>query len=344
MRLYGENAITRRTALRGLASLSTMAACGWPATAFSQTVQKFTYVLPYDVVMYFAPILNALAGDYFKRSNLDGNLAAFRGTAQAVQQLIAGNAEFGEIGFIDFLKAYARQPIPVVSVGTFPQGGIFFVTSLKDRPINGPTDMVGKVIGISSVGGGTENFLDLMLVRAGINPKTIERQAVGQNPGNIAHLRSGRIACFISTIEVVIPLERAGEPITVFPVSKFAPLPGGIVAATRQTVERRPDLVVSFLRAYNLAVQDFLKADEGEIVDRITKRFDLTGDKDRTNQMAAVKALKDAILARGADKVLLNDPKVWDDGARLMAEAGLGDITKDVRSMYTNDLLQKAVG
>ena len=59
---------------------------------------------------------------------------------------------------------------PLLVVATLYQGSNWYVISHKDKPIRTALDMKGKKMGVVSVNGTTENFLDLMLTSAGVKP------------------------------------------------------------------------------------------------------------------------------------------------------------------------------
>ena len=68
---------------------------------------------------------------------------------------------------IDEFVAVAKGAA-LVCVSTLYQGSTFHVISAKDKPINSAEDLKGKTIGIVSVGGSTEQLLDIMLRSVGM--------------------------------------------------------------------------------------------------------------------------------------------------------------------------------
>ena len=61
------------------------------------------------------------------------------------------------------------------------------------------------------------------------------------------YLRQGRIDRFINSIGVVVALLTANEPIVHWPTDRYAPMPSQIFVTTRETIEKKPAMVVGFL-------------------------------------------------------------------------------------------------
>src|SRR6185295_16200651 len=133
----------------------------------------------FGYLVAFAPDLVGKAGGYFEREGLDVTITGGRGPTQSVQQVLSGQALMSRTGATEIMKAIANDGAPVVVVATINQGSPFFVISKRTAPIRSPQDMLGKVIGVVSKGGGTENLLDAMLAEKGIEPAMVKREAVG---------------------------------------------------------------------------------------------------------------------------------------------------------------------
>ena len=71
--------------------------------------------------------------------------------------------------------------------------------------------MKGKTVGVVSVGGSTEQLLDIMLRAVGMTKADVSIKVVGNSPGVLQFVRQGRIDCFINSVGVVVALQTAGE-------------------------------------------------------------------------------------------------------------------------------------
>jgi ABC-type nitrate/sulfonate/bicarbonate transport system substrate-binding protein len=317
-----------------------MMTAGFPFAARSQPLSKYTMIMPFDLIIEFAPELNADVGGHFKAQGLDIDIINARGTSIALQQVLAKQATFTKLGGLDLMKAHALQQVPVVSFGTIQQAGLFSIISLKSAPIRTPADMRGKTIGVASIGGGTENLLDLMLNSAGISPNDVPRQAVGLSPGNMGLLKQGRIQAFFATLEVVVALRRAGEAIDVLNVDTFAPIVGGAYVASRAFLEQSPKAPVQFLRAIKASVNDILSANPNTILDRIEKKYEVAGEKDRAYRIEALQAVIALSMAQGKDNLLKNLPTLWKNGADLVTKSNIAKIP-DATALYTNAFIDE---
>jgi NitT/TauT family transport system substrate-binding protein len=333
------NQLTRRNVIGGIAAGATLALTEI-RPSLAQSI-KHIFIEPFDLILEFMPELNAAAGGHFKAQGLDIEIINARGTSVAMQQVVAKQASFSKVGALDLMKAHALQKVPLVSVATVQQGALFSVVSLKSAPIMSPADMRGKTIGVASLGGGTENNLDLMLAGAGVPGKEVVRQPVGLSPGNVELMKQGRIAAFFATVEVAVALKRTNAPVEIWGADKFAPMPGGAYVVTREFAEQNPQAVTQFVRALKASTEELLSSDLNKILDRAEKQFEITGDKDRAYRLDALKAYNELVLAQGREDVLKNVPEIWRKGAELTTKAGVANVT-DVDSLYTNRFLEEA--
>lgn len=339
MKLFLDHQVNRRSVMKGAVVAGALTLGG--RTAFAQSSGKSILVEPFDLILEFLPELNASAGGHFKANGLDIDVVNVRGTSLAVQQLIAGQASFTKLGVLDLIKAYAAQQLPLISVATIQQSAIFNIVSLKSAPILSPTDMVGKVVGVASLGGGTENNLDLMLATAGIPKEQVQRQAVGLSPGNIELLRQGRLAAFSTTVEGAVALQRSKEEVEIWNINRFVPIPGGAYVVSKEFADRQPKAVTNFVRALRASVSELLTADPNSILDRVEAKFELIGDKSREFRLDAVAAYNVLIVGKGKENVLVNIPDVWQASAELIQKAQVATVS-DIKNIYTNKFVEAA--
>jgi ABC-type nitrate/sulfonate/bicarbonate transport system substrate-binding protein len=313
-----------------------------PRLAAAQGARKMTFVTPFGYQVAFAPDLVGKAGGFFEREGLDVTVQGGRAATQSVQSVLSGQALMSRTGATEIMKAIANEGAPVVVVATINQGSPFFVISKKTDPVRGPKDMHGKVIGVVSKGGGTENLLDAMLAETGIEPSTIKREAVGDSAGAFGLIEAGRIDAFIGAIGTLIALQGANAPIEHFRLDDFSPVPGQAYIATRDAVAKESDTIVRYLRGVKQAI-DAMLADEP--MDRtldLLANFEIASLKDRAIAKADLKANKALWLSAGRTEILRNVPQRWQRGRDLLARIGAvkpGPATE----LYTNALVDRAL-
>ena len=309
---------------------------------FAQSKTKLVFMEPFDLTLEYLQEMNAVVGGHFEKEGLEVEITNVRGTSVGIQQVIAGQAAFTRIGLLDLFKASGAQETKLLSVATSLQGGIFSLVSRESDPIKSPADLRGKTVGVASIGGGQENILNLMLAGADIPVAEVPRQAIGSNAGNVEVLKQGRVDAFISNVETALLLKMNDEPVDIWSTTKFAPLPGGVIATTEQFATENHDTVVKFVRAMHNSAREILAADPAEILDRVTPHYDIVANEDRDFRIAAVKAYNELTLDQSEENVMRNVPSVFEESARLIEAAGIIKV-ENPSALYSNVFYDEAV-
>ena len=330
-----DHSMGRRALLAGAAALAATPALG-------QSLTPFTAITPFGFISDFAELMNAHSAGHFRAQGLQSTVLGGQGTGQAVTQLISGQAKFTRASGLDIARAVYAANAPLLVISTLYQGSNWYVISHKDKPIRTAAEMKGKKMGVVSVNGTTENFLDLMLTSAGVQPSETPREAVGNNPAAFQFVKQGRIDGFIAAFSVAIALREAGEPFEAFNTDKYAPMPSQIYATTREVAEKEPQLVVRFLKALKASVDDLLTQDFNVVLDRISKDFEVPGMRNRAPMIAIAAASKELWFTEGRENLLRNVPALWDKGAAAINKSGLFKVD-DINRLYTNRFIDEAL-
>jgi ABC-type nitrate/sulfonate/bicarbonate transport system substrate-binding protein len=309
---------------------------------FAQAPQPLTLITPFGFNIDFIEFMNGHSGGHFRAQGFASEIIGGTGSASAIQQLIAGRAKFTRIAGIDLLKAVGAQDVPLVAVTTMYQGSTFNLISHRAKPIRAAEELRGKRIGVVSVGGATENLLDLMLAKVGLKPADTPREVVGNNAGAVQLIEQGRIDGFVASNNVVITLRETNAPVEVWSTDRYAPMPSQVHVTLRQTIEREPESVLRFLRAINASVRELMSANFDTLLDRMARDFEIPGIRARANLKATHEAAEQLWLAQGRENLLRNVPALWRGGASLLAQAGF-QMPKDVDAVYTNEFINRAL-
>ena len=297
-----------------------------------------TFVTPFGYLIGFAPVLYAVSGGYFKKHGLNVTVQGGKGSAVAVQQVLGNQAMFARTGGVDLLRAAHGKGAPVTAIATVSQASPLFVISAQSAPINGPEDMKGKTIGITSAGGLAENLLDMMLESAGIPAKSVAREAVGNAPGAFALIGQKRISAYIASTGTVVHLRESKQPIVAWNTDKFAPIPGQVYITRNEVIQKEPETVTAFLRAVNESMNAIFDAKDLTPILESMRMFNMRELQDLKVGEIALRAEMELFAADGRENLLRNMPARWNGALDKMAKVGLlppGDASK----YYTNKFI-----
>ncbi len=295
-----------------------LSACGGSSSGSSGGVENVTFlnVIPIESISNTAEML-ADAGGYFKRHGLKVTFEATNGSAPAIQTVIQGSALITRLGDIETQVAIATKDAPLVNVGAVEKGGglIQFVSSER-RPLMKPEDFRGANMGLPSIGGTSENTLNLVLAAGGVPASSVQRQVVGLTPGVFSLVEQGRIDGYVVSLDTSLLILRE-EPTAL----SFAP--ASVISAGNQqytTSERQlsdetqADQVRRFLLGIRDAIEfviDDEKNDFKKTMGTISAKYVVPAFKDRQVSVEALKRYVGSWTADGQDQIVQTNPAVW---------------------------------
>jgi ABC-type nitrate/sulfonate/bicarbonate transport system substrate-binding protein len=303
------------------ASAAAAGAAALPS-ARAQQLRKINFITPFGYLIGYAPTLNAQAGGHFAKEGIEIEVLPGKGSAVAVQQVIAGRALYGRGDPLAMAKAIA-EGAPIIAFATVEHTSPIVVYSSPQKPIRNARDMVGKVIGIAAKGSASDNIIDMMFAMAGLPLDAARREAVGNSPGGWGLIQQGRIDAHIVSIGTTTTLQESGEKILMWSTSEAVPMPGQAYFALRETVQKEPDLLLRILRAEKASIIEVKRSDGRAMVERMAKLWDIEGAKQVD---FTVKAMRDEEVLWWHDdnrRLLKNDPASWKSMVEAMLKAGL---------------------
>ena len=290
--------------------------------AKAQQLRKINFVTPFGYLIGFAPTFNAQAGGHFAKQGLDVTMLPGKGSAVAVQQVIAGRATFGRGDPLAVAKAIS-EGAPIVSFATIEHRSPMMVYSSPAKPIRTPRDMVGKTIGIAAKGSASDNVMDMMFAMAGISLDQARREAVGNSPGGWGLIQQGRLDAHIVSIGTTTTLRESGEKIVMWNVSDVIPMPGQAYFALRETVEKESDFLLKILRAEKASILELKKGDGRALVERMSKLWEIDGAREIEPTVVAMRDEEHLWWQDDTSKLLRNDPAAWKSMVDATLKAGL---------------------
>ncbi|HUZ71509.1 MAG TPA: ABC transporter substrate-binding protein [Stellaceae bacterium] len=320
------------------------AVSGFPAILrYARAAEPVTLITPFGYDSDFIDMMNAYSGGHFAKEGLDAKVLGGRGTVQALQAVIADEAQFTRFSGIDFIRAVASKHAPLLAAATLRKNLGFHIISLANKPVRSGADLKGKTVGLLSIGGSTETYIDVLRAQAKIPKSDVKLIVAGNSPGEVELIRKGRIDCFICTFSVTFTVERTiKEPLVYLNVDDLVPAPGQVFIGTRDAIAKKPDLVVKVLRALKSSMEEIMTKPIRPIFERAGKDFEIPGIKDLDTMVALQKeSIKVNWLGKyGAKNLLRNEPAQWQAGCDALRSVGIVDV-KDPTSLYTNTLVDK---
>ena len=346
--------LTCRTVLRGPAALLAASAvllvssCGGEGSPSGQTESESESLAPFTFLtilppnsLTFAPELFADAAGYFADEGLDVTLELTRGSAQAIQLVLADRAPLTRISLIEGMRAAANRDAPLVNVGMVIKDSTIRYVSSDQDPLLEPEDFVGKLIGIPSEGGSSELELDLFLAAGGVDPESVSRQVVGLTPGVFNLVEQGRIAGYAVSIDTAKVLEQQQSAAVVLNPGEFMSAGGQYYVTSRNGLAQHGEAIAKYLRAVHAAIE-FMADDTG--FDRTLEILRENYSFDALNDTAIAKeSLREYVSVwtlAGHENVLVTDPDRWARGYEELVNAGLAEEGEAPEQWFTNEFVE----
>ncbi|OLT04669.1 hypothetical protein BJF90_21745 [Pseudonocardia sp. CNS-004] len=300
-------------------------------------------VIPIESLTY-TPEIIAKASGHFAAEGLDVQFQVTRGSAQAIQTVIAGGAQITRVGDTEMMVATGERGAPVKAVAQPSQASTLRVLSSAERPVATPQDMRGKMIGIPSEGGTSETLVDTLATSAGLTDTDLSKQVVGLSPGVFDLVKQGRIDAYLVAMDASVVVKQQEPGAVVLDPAQF--IAGGtqVYMTSQETLDdpTKRDVVQRYLRAIKAAMEQVI-ADEplDETLELLGSEYDIpvlkqpeVAKETLRTYIASWQANEGALLETPADK--------W---TAIYEEAvGVGQLPAglDPSAWFTNELLPGA--
>lgn len=219
-----------------------------PAPA-PRNLRNLVYVTPYQHILSHADVYVAIQEGYFEEEGLLITPIGGQGTASSVQQVAARQGMFGKGASVITMPLIADGTADLVTVAQKDQRGQYKVASDPSSPLLTPDDLVGKNIGVISLGGTARLSLDAMMIAAGVPLDSVNRVVTGADAASLEFLRRGEVDGFFTFTGTETTFNLQGIDLAYLPTSDYADLPEDSYFVTKQTAETDPEAIVSFLRS-----------------------------------------------------------------------------------------------
>jgi ABC-type nitrate/sulfonate/bicarbonate transport system substrate-binding protein len=260
----------------------------------------------------------------FKKHGLDVEIVYIPGGSTVVQSMIAGDVQFGRGSATEVVSAHlAGFPLKILTalINKFVYS---FVTPMD---IARPQDLKGKAVAVSRFGSGSDFITRLALKSWGLEAaKDVTILQIGNSPERLAAIVSGRVQGSILSLSQTPRAKKLGLRVLADLSQIDAEYPQGVLYAPAVLIEKRPDLIAAFLKAYVEALQQF-KTNRQVAYNIIAKN---SGIKDKSDIEEYYKLLTTRFLLDYPLPTLAGMKTVLDD---------LGAKNPKVRELKPEDLL-----
>ena len=185
---------------------------------------------------------------YWKAEGYDVDVQPVGASLQAIQQMVAGNAEFAEVNASAIIQTNTKNDLPVRVV--LSNGIIDWSVAVDaDGPIKSIKDLKGKTIGVFSLATGGIAYLNTYLRANGIDPaKDVDFVPLGLGAPPVEALRTGKVQGLLYWAAAVSTFENAGLKLRKLVGDDWRTYPDYSMATMQETINKNPAMVIAIAR------------------------------------------------------------------------------------------------
>jgi putative hydroxymethylpyrimidine transport system substrate-binding protein len=273
-----------------------------------------TLVLDFTPNAAHSGIYTAQRRGLYREEGLDLEIREPGESSDAPKLLEAGRVDFAILDIHDLGIARERG-LDVVALMPIVNAPLASVIARGDGPVRRPRELEGRTVGVTGLPS-DEAVVDSEVAADGGDPAKVGRVTIGFNA--VASLAAGKVDAATGFWNAEgVALRRRGVPIRLFKVDEYgAPrYPELVLVAAGSTIEHRPELVDSMVRAtrrgYRHAVLDPDKA-----LDHLVES---SPGLDRAEQAAQLRVLLPDLRPATFDRTVLRAWGRWDLSHGLLA-------------------------
>lgn len=329
-----ETTATEETAAAEEAPAAAAASCAVDGEPRSTTI-----LLPFPFAVPFYSVFVADANGYFEDEGLNVSIESADGSASVVQQVVAGNVEFGMSDPGPIIDAVALgEDLSVVYV--FQTGLIYGLVTESGSPYVEITDFTGETVGVSEATAGEVPFFEALLAQNGVDPDTdVTIIETGAGATTAAAFQGGDIVAYFSDFFNLIELGFEVD-LNEFDLGEFGLLHAASVVVQQETIDNDPELITCITRAMARA-SEFTSANPAAGIAAIASKYpEQVTDPEGFDKLALDETLKRTEqYEESGGRWGFNRPASWEGYIDLLSARGELSADVDPTSLYTNDLI-----
>jgi NitT/TauT family transport system substrate-binding protein len=251
--------MNKQLKLAGILAVSALAlsACAAPESGGEGGDQSITMAMAAEDT-YTAEWWGWLAADtlgYYEDLGLDVEFVATGGSGDAMEQIIAGNADAGNPSAPAFGEA-VLVGLDAVNMFTYSSGAIFGIFVPESEGITDIAGLRGANIGISEPGGGEVAFLEAALRSEGIDPITeVQLIPIGDGgPETLAALENGSVDAYSTAYNDIFALQTSGVDLLDLTPDIYNTFPARGIITTSRVLAEKGDAMREFARGTAMGI------------------------------------------------------------------------------------------
>lgn len=256
---------------------------------------------------------------------------------QDIQSAATGQVDFGG-AFNGAVVKLAANNAPIKAVISYYGADKYAYNGfyvLKDSPLRSARDLIGKKVGMNTLGAHSEAMLDIYLQRGGLSQTDIDKvEPLVVPPVNTEQsLRQKQIdVAVLGGILRDKALESGGIRALFTDYQLLGAFSAGTYVMTDRFLKQNPDTARTFVTAVGRAIEWSRSTPHDEVVDRMTQ---IVKKRGRNEDTAPLKFWRSYGVAETAGRITGKELQLWIDWLAERGDIKKGQVT--VSDLYTNE-------
>jgi ABC-type nitrate/sulfonate/bicarbonate transport system substrate-binding protein len=220
------------------------------------------------------PLLQGIKKGFFRENGIDVEIRRFRGGPEAIVGAAAGEADLGSIGTPILIGAAKGVPIRIIGSPVGNGNTFILVARPEFRTIE---SLKGRKIGGGNPGGGSRQAFIAMTREKGLGLQDFKVLDTGSSANAFAALQAGQLDATITSemYGAKAEIEGFGRIIArAADAEQFKRYQHSFFFASQKFIDRNPDAVRGFLKAYKKSIE-YVKANKEESIQFGVKDLEL---------------------------------------------------------------------
>lgn len=331
---------TRRQILTTSVAAISLLAMSFGAQA--QDLTKVTVTLPSPGGIGYFALYNAIGEGFFEEEGLDVDVQSVNGSAQVLQVLAAGQAQFGHPGPGPLLNAREGGE-DIVYIYNYFSSSQFSLVAEEGSGYSSPSDLKGKVIGVGTADGAEVAFVRSIFDAAGMTEgDDFSFLTVGEGGMAVAGFMQDSIDAYASDTAGMATLRLRGIELTNLTPPEFKAYFGNGYAVTRAYLDDNRETIEGVGRAIVRGARFGAAPENREATLENAKIGNPQQLEDRDFAAALLDTYIELTAPANPEKGYgYQNPTSWERWQATLVEAGdLDAPLPDLTQAYTNEFVE----